>query len=536
MFGSVSRLYSLGVRPFPHELIPKGLLGILFPSSTPKNDTPETNQASPEKLMAENIPEVLSSSLFQYQVEGILMALQREGRVMLADDMGLGKSIQALGIACCYRDCWPLLILAPASMVASWAEQVMRWLSSFLVEDDLVVAYDGRTSLDGCRVAIASYDLAVRLLPASPIEFQMIIADESHALKNADSKRTRTLLPFLQKAKKLVLLSGTPVLSRPMELYPQLQALLPPPSPLLPPTLLEFGRRYCGAHMGLFGWDFRGSSNLRELQVFLELTVMIRRTKDEVLLQLPAKIRHQIYLRLPSKDLQAFRAIKNQTPALEIPEELNGDFYRKAEYMALFKKSAECKLGAVISYIDDLLEDTTRKVLIFAHHQSMLDGVESHLEKHSIGSIRIDGKTAPSQRQSLCHAFQTRESIRVALLSITAASTGLTLTAASTVVFAELFWNPGVMLQAEDRAHRIGQKDCVSVHYLLARETLDENIWPLILRKLSLLEAVGLGKNDLAQMKPVEHDPEQLRIDQFFLPRTTICTKRLPDDSKSDID
>lgn len=97
---------------------------------------------------------------------------------------------------------------------------------------------------------------------------------------------------------------------------------------------------------------------------------------------------------------------------------------------------------------------------------------------------------------------------------------GLTLTAASTVVFSELYWNPGILIQAEDRAHRIGQTDCVNVHYLLARGTTDDRIWPLILQKLSTLEKVGLGKNDFGTMTQIEHDPAQPTIEKFFKPIT----------------
>jgi SWI/SNF-related matrix-associated actin-dependent regulator 1 of chromatin subfamily A len=163
-------------------------------------------------------------------------------------------------------------------------------------------------------------------------------------------------------------------------------------------------------------------------------------------------------------------------------------------------------------YIEDLLE-AGHKMLLFAHHQSVLDAFEAaFMEKHH-RHIRIDGRTPPSGRQELCNAFQQDVSIRIALLSITAASTGLTLTAATTVVFAELFWNPGVMVQAEDRAHRIGQCDSVSVHYLLARGTTDDNVWPLILRKLNTLESVGLGKNDFKGMANREHDKAQPHVD-----------------------
>jgi SWI/SNF-related matrix-associated actin-dependent regulator 1 of chromatin subfamily A len=95
---------------------------------------------------------------------------------------------------------------------------------------------------------------------------------------------------------------------------------------------------------------------------------------------------------------------------------------------------------------------------------------------------------------------------------------GLTLTAASLVIFAELFWNPGILVQAEDRAHRIGQTDCVTVQYLLARGTTDDRIWPLIIRKLNTLEQVGLGRNDFSNMTQIEHDPAQPTIEGFFSP------------------
>lgn len=191
------------------------------------------------------------------------------------------------------------------------------------------------------------------------------------------------------------------------------------------------------------------------------------------------------------------------------------EFTKNAQYMALWKRTAEIKLPSILQYMDDLLE-ADHKMLIFAHHQSILDAIEGHLLVRKTRFMRIDGKTPPSGRQDLCNMFQQEASMRVAILSITAASTGLTLTAATTVIFAELFWNPGVMVQAEDRAHRIGQVDSVNVHYLLAKGTTDDSIWPMILKKLSMLESVGLGKNDFNSIRKEEHDPSQQRITKFF--------------------
>lgn len=153
-------------------------------------------------------------------------------------------------------------------------------------------------------------------------------------------------------------------------------------------------------------------------------------------------------------------------------------------------------------YITDLLEED-RKFILYAHHQEMLDAMSRVMESkvcfvfsifsispitaygfiprlsppQQVEYIRIDGKTPSEQRRASCERFQNQPGCRVALLSITAASTGLNLTAANLVVFAELFWNPGVLVQAEDRAHRIGQQDPVNIQYLLASDTVDDQLW-----------------------------------------------------------
>ena len=143
-----------------------------------------------------------------------------------------------------------------------------------------------------------------------------------------------------------------------------------------------------------------------------------------------------------------------------------------------------------------MLEKNT-KFLVYAHHSVMIESLEKFLVEKKTEFIKIDGNTPPSQRQALCDVFQSSEDIRVALLSLTAASTGLTLTAGKAVVFAELYWNPGILLQAEDRIHRIGQRCCVDIHYLLAKDTIDEYVWPKLLKKLNVLESLGIGTNEL---------------------------------------
>jgi SWI/SNF-related matrix-associated actin-dependent regulator of chromatin subfamily A-like protein 1 len=253
---------------------------------------------------------------------------------------------------------------------------------------------------------------------------------------------------------------------------------------------------------------------------------MIRRTKDQVLSQLPRKIRQQVFLKVDSKDLKEFNRMAEELEKTISSSDPLESLMKRSEYMNLWKRTADIKLSAMLAYLEDLLEGES-KILIFAHHLNVLDNFENYFYEKKINFIRIDGSTPTSERQELCNQFQGDVRKRVALLSITAASVGisfklfligLTLTSANIVIFAELYWNPGILIQAEDRAHRIGQKDCVTVYYLLARGTTDDRIWPLILQKLNTLEEIGLGKNDFGNITQIEHDPTQPTIDKFFKP------------------
>ena len=431
-------------------------------------------------------------TLFPFQAEGVQWGLRMRGRFLLADEMGLGKTLQALAIALYYRREWPILILAPASLVSNWAEKAKQWLG---INDDkeMDVVFDGRGALTGTKVNIISYDLAKRPGPLEYIryrKFRMIIADECHALKNEDSERCKALLPILEQADRLLLLSGTPVLSRPWEMYTIIRCLRPG----LFRNFREYGNRYCAPRKvpGRNAWEFLGKSNLEELSLILS-TFMLRRTKDEVLTQLPPKTREQIFLKLEKKDVDFFAGRRGDISRM--PADLDS-LQKDPSFMDLFRMTSQSKKAPLLKYIEDLLDEEGSKMLVFGHHRDMLDSIQEHMTKKKHKYIRIDGSTPPSQRQELCNRFQMDPQIRIAILSITAAGTGLTLTAARTVIFAELYFVPGALLQAEDRAHRIGQTDNVLVKYLLAKGTTDDRIWPLLMDKLNTLQNVGLGRND----------------------------------------
>jgi hypothetical protein len=159
-----------------------------------------------------------------------------------------------------------------------------------------------------------------------------------------------------------------------------------------------------------------------------------------------------------------------------------------------YRRTAELKRRAVADYVDTLLEGG-QKILVFAHHACLLDAVERALNKRRAKYIRIDGKTPAAARGGLVASFQGDEQYRAAVLSIRAAGVGLTLTAASTVVFAEMTWTPGEVVQAEDRAHRIGQASAVNVHFLHVRGSADDIVWQSIQGKLENLGSAIDGVN-----------------------------------------
>mmetsp|Transcript_28476 Transcript_28476/g.39742 ORF Transcript_28476/g.39742 Transcript_28476/m.39742 type:complete len:238 (-) Transcript_28476:149-862(-) len=212
---------------------------------------------------------------------------------------------------------------------------------------------------------------------------------------------------------------------------------------------------------------------------------MIRRRKVDVLSELPPKRRQRVVLDgLKASKLEQIAKEINKHRQQILSEAKSGGLAAGGTLAEVFWMTGEAKIEAVCAYAKYLLESGQR-FLMFAHHRVVLDEIEAVLEQMRVDFVRIDGQTPPAQRYSLAERFQNDENVRVALLSMTAAGTGLTLHSASLVVFAELFWVPGQLLQCEDRAHRHGQKANVDVHYLVAPGTIDDIIFPMVNRKFA---------------------------------------------------
>ncbi|XP_033952027.1 DNA annealing helicase and endonuclease ZRANB3-like, partial [Pseudochaenichthys georgianus] len=274
--------------------------------------------------------------------------------------------------------------------------------------------------------------------------------------------------------------------------------------------------RYFG---GRRQWDTRGSSNLSELHQRLS-EIMIRRLKAEVLTQLPPKIRQRIPFDLPkdaakeaSASFAEWERLMKGLGSGVIGTDSNPSTQVMSLVTRMYKQTAVAKAGAVKDYIKMMLEAEQLKFLVFAHHLTMLQACTEAAIEAKAGYIRIDGSVPSSERMQLVNKFQSDPETRVAILSIQAAGQGLTLTAASHVVFAELYWNPGHIKQAEDRAHRIGQTASVNVHYLIAKGTFDTAMWAMLNRKETVTGSTLNGRKEY--LKADEGDKDKWEFLNF---------------------
>jgi len=436
-------------------------------------------------------------------------------RVLVADEMGLGKTVTSLAIMLHHVASWPLLILCPASLRHTWPAEIEKFMPSLPTSAVYVVSgfddadfYSNPNKRERIKIVVATYSLLQNRSAAARVledfHFRAIIADESHNLKERTSQRCKLAMPLLMRADHVCLLSGTPALARPVELWAQLHSL----APKVFGSYTAFTKKFCNARRGRFGWDVKGCSNSDELHALLK-NYMIRRLKSDVLHDLPPKQRMIVPVKVSPEHAAKCRTLIQDMEAARLSiDELVGqeaesaNFEARRMFMEAFQASGLAKSQAVSEYLLDWLAGSgTQKILVFAHHKEVLDTLEQTVSKKmkGVGHIRIDGSVPSAERAARVRKFQTNAKIRVALLSVTAAGVGLTLTAASSVLFSELFWTPGVLAQAEDRAHRIGQVNSVNVMYCVVKDrdiSIDMKLWAMLGRKIGTLGRVIDGQKN----------------------------------------
>ena len=441
-----------------------------------------------------------------YQRAGIAWGIERAS-VLYGDEMGLGKTIQALGVINADASIKRVLVICPASLKLNWRREAKKWLTRFF-EMGIVKGTEWPKHAD---FVICNYDVASKHRERIHGEtWDLVILDEAHYLKNPKAQRTQALLGKRDRdpakalsavaARRKVVLTGTPILNRPIEAQPILGYLAPEEFG----NFFAFAKRYCGAYQGRWGWDFTGATNLDELQRKLRSTVMIRRLKADVLTELPAKRRQVIELAANGAaaliEKEAFAWAKHQETlaalreAVEMAKVLEDQEAYAAAVEALreghhvaFEEMAEIRHQVAMAKVPYVIEHVASAseegpVVLFAWHRDVVTALADGLKEREISSVQLVGGMSDEAKQASVDAFQSGK-VSVFIGNIKAAGVGITLVRSSHVVFAELDWVPANMTQAEDRTHRIGQRDAVLVQHLVLEGSLDQIMAEALVKK-----------------------------------------------------
>ena len=421
-----------------------------------------------------NYPVPAGLDYYGYQKAGIEYCLDKDN-ILIGDEMGLGKTVQAIGVINVNKP-KDVLIVSPASLKLNWKKELETWLVD---KRDVQVIMSGKDNLDDKQdIVIVNYDVLQKYQELLDKKWSLVIMDEVHYLKNPDAQRTKAALSV--QADKKIMLTGTPIPNRPIEI----QAVAGYLDDKSFGNRFGFGKRYASLHKKQVTrnksvWDWSGASNLDELQRRLRQSFMIRRKKDEVLKDLPAKVKQIIELPYESykKEIKAeYSAFedynnKNKNPNVD-PYSLDADqFSTSIDFASMSsqrKATAEKKVKAVVEH----LESFNEPVVVMAHHRDVIAQLEAELIKQDKKVVVLTGEKNQVERNEAVEAFQSGQA-DVFIGSIKAAGVGLTLTRASKMVFAELDWVPSDIAQAEDRIHRIGQESSVLIQYIVVEGSLD---------------------------------------------------------------
>ena len=419
----------------------------------------------------------------QHQKEAI-EKLAGSRRFILADDMGLGKTTCTI-IAALETGAKKILIICPASLKINWQREIENY------SDRPVFISEGKKFSTESDFVIVNYDILKNFHDTKEKEnsllnqsnFDLVILDEAHMISNTQAQRTKIINHFVKNIKRVWLLTGTPMTSRPMNYYNLLNIIESP----VAQNWMAYAIRYCQGYQFMAGrrkvWNVTGASNLEELRDRTSKQIL-RRLKEDVL-DLPDKIISPVYLRLKSKEYEElmgeyydwFDNKKDESSSLTV---------QFSKLMKVRKVIANEKTKQTIEFVENIIEQG-KKVIIFTNFTDTLQTIYQHFGKQA---VYLDGSCSKPHRQHAVDEFQDNEKIRVFVGNLKAAGVGLTLTAAEVVIMNDLSFVPAEHAQAEDRAYRYGQKSNVLVYYPLYENTIEGAIYDILNRKKQIIRTV----------------------------------------------
>lgn len=455
----------------------------------------------------------LNHPIFPYQYKGIATIEAYKGRLLLADEMGLGKTVQVIGYLSLHPEFKRVLIICPTTLKLNWQRELLYWSS----KKSVILSSQTAAEITE-RINIINYNILQHWSKELvQVEWDLIVFDEVHYIKTLGTTkkpiyRTKAALEISKNSEHIIGLSGTPIENRPRELWIPLKII----NPILFPVEWSFYMRYCGPKNNGFGMTFNGASNIPELNDYLKTFVMLRRKKADVLTELPDKIIKSIYLELSNQkeydrietDFISYVAEKYGSKidealkalfALEVGSAVDVGKVSELKATIILNKSnilakiETLKQLAVLGILDDIFTwiddfvETGEKLIVFGIHKEVLDQLYTRYKKIA---VKIDGSVSAKNRQSAVDAFQNDSGIKLFFGNMEAAGVGITLTAASNVAVIEYPWKPGILAQAIDRAHRIGQKNTVTVFQFVAAGTIMENIISILNKKMNIINSI----------------------------------------------
>lgn len=439
----------------------------------------------------------VKGELRNFQKLGIEFFINSGGRAILSDDCGLGKTCQALGyiVLCGYKR---TLVICPASVKFSWENEIKKWtrLKSFIVNSKTKFA----DIPHDVNVILINYDILKKHFnELMKYKFDVCVMDEAVYIKENSSIRSKAAKAIAKNIPSVLLLTATPLVNRTIELFNLLNIV----DPKVWNNWYSYAVRYCGGHQGRFGFEAKGSSNLNELKQRIG-KYFLRRTKEEVLPELPPKIR------------------------TDIPMDLDGEFYKQyktaasslAQYLRQYKKETDSKIQKAvqaeklvrINYLRQIssmakavvakeliqnIIDGEDKVIVFSCFNAPLLKLQEYFKEQS---VMIIGSTNVNDRGEIVKKFQEDPKIKIFFGGMLSSNTGITLTAASHVIFIDYDWVPASMVQAENRAHRIGTThESVNTYQITSKGTIDDFMKKLLIEKQEIFDTLFEGKQEKKQ-------------------------------------